>query len=221
MVQRFYSLVLLDNVRDNIGKFKKLNYHLYQAVCKAIFKTSAFFRGFLLPLAEDASAREAVIIGSILAKCSINNLDAAAAIMKCTQMEYQIGNGFFIKTLLAKKYALPTQVINALVNFFIKFVDEDLEGVEYDSEDEEDLGAGGMGDEQGEKRMPVMWHQTLLTLVQCYRPYLTVANCLKLKALIKVHYHSAITPEIRKCLAADYLKNTAAQPQLSSMQTSQ
>jgi len=108
MAQRFYSLVLLENVRANIAKFKKLNCHLYNAVKKSIFKTSAFFRGFLLPLAEDATAREAVIIGSILAKMSINNLDAAAAIMKLTHMNYEVGNGFFIKTLLAKKYALPT-----------------------------------------------------------------------------------------------------------------
>jgi essential nuclear protein 1 len=54
------------------------------AVKKSIFKTSAFFKGFLLPLAEDATAREAVIIGSILAKMSINNLDSAAAIIKLT-----------------------------------------------------------------------------------------------------------------------------------------
>lgn len=115
MVQRFYSLVLLENVRENITKFKKLNVHLYNAVKKANFKVGAFFKGFLLPLAEDATAREAIIIGSILAKCSFNNLDAAAAIMKLTHMEYQVGNGFFLKTLLAKKYALPTQVINALI----------------------------------------------------------------------------------------------------------
>ena len=108
MAQRFYSLVLLENVRDNIFKYKKLNCHLYRAVKKSLFKTSAFFRGFLLPLAENATAREAVIIGSILAKVSINNLDAAAALMKLTHMEYEVGNGFFIKTLLAKKYALPT-----------------------------------------------------------------------------------------------------------------
>jgi essential nuclear protein 1 len=82
LAQRFYYYVLLDNVRSNINKFKKLNCHLYMAVKKAIFKTSAFFKGFLLPLAEDATAREAVIIGSILAKMSINNLDAAAAIIK-------------------------------------------------------------------------------------------------------------------------------------------
>lgn len=99
---------MLENVRDNIAKYKKLNCHLYQAVKKAMFKQRAFFRGFLLPLAEDATAREAVIIGSILSKMSINNLEAAAAIMKCTHMEYQVGSGFFLKTLLGKKFALPT-----------------------------------------------------------------------------------------------------------------
>jgi len=157
MAQRFYSLVLLDNVRDNIGKYKKLNCHLYRAIKKSIFKTSAFFRGFLLPLAEDATAREAVIVGSILSKCSINNLDAAAAIMKLTHMEYQVGSGFFLKTLLAKKYALPTQVINAIVTFFLNFAEEGMGEVDFDS-DEDDEGAFAGTGEEGSKQMPVMWH---------------------------------------------------------------
>jgi len=115
-----------------------------------------------------------------------------------------VGSGFFLKTLLAKKYALPTQVINALVTFFTNFVDAEAADIdEMDSEEEGNAAAGY----SAEKQMPVMWHQTLLTLVQCYRPYLTTANCLKLKALIKIHSHTAITPEIRKCLAADYLKH--------------
>ena len=156
MAQRFYSLVLLENVRDNIFKYKKLNCHLYRAVKKSLFKTSAFFRGFLLPLAENATAREAVIIGSILGKVSINNLDAAAAIMKLTHMEYEVGNGFFLKTLLAKKYALPTQVINALVNFFLKFAVDGgsqahMNDEEYDDEDDRNAGVA-------DKQMPVMWH---------------------------------------------------------------
>ena len=36
------------------------------AVKKAMFKTGAFFKGFLLPLAEIATTRDAIIIGSIL-----------------------------------------------------------------------------------------------------------------------------------------------------------
>lgn len=164
MVQRFYSLVLLENVRDNIYKFKKLNCHLYNAVKKAMFKIGAFFRGFLLPLAEDATAREAVIIGSILAKNSINNLDAAAAIMKCTAMEYQVGSGYFLKTLLAKKYALPTQVINALVNFFLRFSNSEQMPDEMEDDMEDEDGSEEEFDDEpeefeaGQGRMPVMWH---------------------------------------------------------------
>jgi essential nuclear protein 1 len=157
MVQRFYSLILLPAVRENIATYKKLNCHLYMAIKKSMFKTGAFFKGFLIPLAEDASAREAVIVGSVLAKMSINTLDAAAAILKLSSNEYKIGSGFFLKTLLAKKYALPTVVVNTLIDFFCKFIDQS-----YVSED---------GEEHHE--MPVMWHQTLLTYVQCYRPYLS------------------------------------------------
>jgi essential nuclear protein 1 len=75
-------------VRENIAQYKKLAVQLYMAIKKAIFKTSAFFKGFLLPLAEDATAREAVIVGSILSKMSINALDSAAAVMKLVEMPY-------------------------------------------------------------------------------------------------------------------------------------
>jgi essential nuclear protein 1 len=65
-----------------------------------------------------------------------------------------------------------------------------------------------MSDEEpedtGAQQLPVMWHQTLLTLVQCYRPYLSKDDCRKLKGLVREHYHAGITPEIRKCLSPDY-----------------
>ena len=32
--------------------FRKLNYHLYQALKKAMYKPAAFFKGILLPLCE-------------------------------------------------------------------------------------------------------------------------------------------------------------------------
>jgi len=66
MTQRFYNIILLPNVQQNILRYKKLNYHLYMAVKKAMFKTGAFFKGFLLPLAEIATTRDAIIVGSIL-----------------------------------------------------------------------------------------------------------------------------------------------------------
>jgi essential nuclear protein 1 len=91
------------------------------AVKKAVSKTAAFFKGFLLPLSEDSTAREAVIIGSILSKVSINTLDSAAVVMKLSSVDYKLGSGVFLKTMLAKKSAMPTVVINQLVNFFCQF----------------------------------------------------------------------------------------------------
>ena len=82
MVQRFLNLVLLPAVRDNIETYKKLNVHFYNAIKKSIFKVGAFFKGFLLPLAKDATIREAGIIGSILQKCSIPLLHASAALLR-------------------------------------------------------------------------------------------------------------------------------------------
>ena len=49
---RFYSLVLFPAVRDDIRANKKLNYHLYQALKKALYKPGAFFKGILIPLCE-------------------------------------------------------------------------------------------------------------------------------------------------------------------------
>ncbi|MEE6508394.1 hypothetical protein FKM82_020872 [Ascaphus truei] len=73
MAQRFYNLVLLPRVRDDITEYKRLNFHLYMALKKALFKPGAWFKGILIPLCETATCtlREAVIIGSILTKCSI------------------------------------------------------------------------------------------------------------------------------------------------------
>jgi essential nuclear protein 1 len=88
MAQRFYNLVLLQAIRENIETYKKLNYHLYMALKKALFKPAAFFKGLLLPLAEDATTREAVIVGSILAKVSIPILHASAALIKLTEYDY-------------------------------------------------------------------------------------------------------------------------------------
>jgi hypothetical protein len=49
---RFIHLFLLDKVRDDIAENKKLNYHLYMALKKALYKPGAFFKGFLFPLCQ-------------------------------------------------------------------------------------------------------------------------------------------------------------------------
>ncbi|CAF5029534.1 unnamed protein product, partial [Rotaria magnacalcarata] len=52
MAQRFYNILLLPRIRDDIDEYKKLNFHLYMALRKALFKPSAFFKGIILPLCE-------------------------------------------------------------------------------------------------------------------------------------------------------------------------
>ena len=61
--------MLYERVRDDIGENGKLNYHLYAALKKALFKPQPWVKAILLPLARDnCTLREAVIIGSVVAK---------------------------------------------------------------------------------------------------------------------------------------------------------
>ena len=63
MAQRFYSLVLLPRVREEIWANKKLHFALFQALKKAAYKPGAFFKGLLLPLCQSGTCTvlEAVI----------------------------------------------------------------------------------------------------------------------------------------------------------------
>ena len=45
MAQRFFNQILLPRVLDDIITYQRLNFHLYQALGKALFKPGAFFKG--------------------------------------------------------------------------------------------------------------------------------------------------------------------------------
>ncbi|KAL8445136.1 hypothetical protein Emed_005831 [Eimeria media] len=113
MAQRFLCTVLLPAVRDDIAENKKLNYHLYMALKKALFKPGAFFKGIYLPLAIDGcTIREAVIVGSVVAKVSIPVLHGAAALCRLaavTPEEWVPTVSHMMTVLIDKKYALPIQ----------------------------------------------------------------------------------------------------------------
>ena len=126
MAQRFFNLVLLEKVRDDIRSNNKLNYHYYMALKKALFKPAAFYKGLLLPLAQSrtCSLREATIIGSVLAKVSVPGNHSAAALLRLAEMSYYGSTSLFIRVLLHKKYALPRRVIDELVKHFCTFEKE-------------------------------------------------------------------------------------------------
>ncbi|CAH3170687.1 unnamed protein product [Porites lobata] len=175
MAQRFFNLVLLPRVRDDITEYKRLNYHLYMSLKKALFKPAAFFKGVLLPLCETRTCtlREAIIIGSLISKTSIPVLHASAAMLKIAEMDYSGANSIFLRHFFDKKYALPYRVIDAVVYHFLRFLSD-------------------------QRSLPVLWHQSLLTFVQRYKEDISTEQKDALMELCRVHVHAQITAEVRR-----------------------
>lgn len=175
MAQRFLNMVLLEKCRDDIVTNKKLNYYYYMAIRKSLYKPAAFYKGFLLPLAQSATCtlREATIVGSALTKLSIPSNHSAAVLLRLASLPYNGSTSLFIKVLLNKKYALPRRVIDALTNHYVAFSDE-------------------------VRVLPVIWHQSLLVFVQRYKFEFTDMQKQSLKQLLKVQPHHQISPEVRR-----------------------
>ncbi|KAM6565053.1 hypothetical protein CsatB_025098 [Cannabis sativa] len=173
--ERFYKLVLLPRVREDIKKNKRLHFALYQSLKKSVYKPGAFFKGILFPLCESRTCnlREAVIIGSIIQKVSIPLLHSSVALLKLADMEYCGTTSYFIKLLLEKKYALPYRALDALVAHFVRFSDDT-------------------------RIMPVIWHQSLLAFVQRYKNELQKEDKVNLRALLEKQKHKLVTPEISR-----------------------
>ncbi|XP_015277131.1 PREDICTED: bystin [Gekko japonicus] len=175
MAQRFYNLVLLPRIRDDIAEYKRLNFHLYMALKKALFKPGAWFKGILIPLCESGTCtlREAIIVGSIITQCSIPVLHSGAAMLKIAEMEYSGASSIFLRLLIDKKYALPFRVVDALVFHFLAFRTD-------------------------QRTLPVLWHQCLLTFVQRYKEDLSSEQKEGLLELLRFQSHPQISPEIRR-----------------------
>lgn len=175
MAQRYYNLVLLPRIRDDIAEYKRLNFHLYQALRKALYKPGAFMKGIILPLCESGTCtlREAIIIGSVIQKNSIPMLHSAAALLKIAEMDYNGANSIFLRILYDKKYALPYRVVDASVFHFLRF-------------------------ERDKRELPVLWHQALLTFVQRYKSDISSEQKEALLGLLRHQSHPTITQEIRR-----------------------
>lgn len=178
MAQRFFNLVLLPAVRNDIKANGKLNYHYYIALQKAIFKPAAFYKGIIIPLCEsgDCTLREATIIGSVLAKISVPMMHSAAAMLKIASIkQYNGAASLFLKVLMNKKYSLPYKVIDAIAMHFIHFQKET-------------------------RPLPILWHQAFLVFAQRYKHTVSAEQKEALKVLLKKEnlQHHQITPEIRR-----------------------
>ncbi|MEQ2178393.1 hypothetical protein GOODEAATRI_013640 [Goodea atripinnis] len=186
MAQRFYNLVLLPRVRDDIAEYKRLNFHLYSALKKALFKPGAWPRHQYKQVTSSLfhiSGTEALKTVLLCCRCESKPvqcyitaptvLSFSAAMLKLAEMEYNGANSIFLRLLLDKKYALPFRVLDALVAHFLSF--------------------------RSEKRvLPVLWHQSLLTLAQRYKADLGSEQKEALLELLKIQTHPQISAEIRR-----------------------
>ena len=175
LAQRFFNLVLLPKVRRQISESRRVNVHLYNALKKSLYKPAAFYKGVLLPLCASCTCtvREAVVLASILRKCTIPLLHSAAAIMKLCEMEYNATNSFFLRVLLDKRYALPYRVVDSVLAHFMAFLDD-------------------------ERDMPLVWHQALLVFVQRYKNEILAEDKEALRHLMRAHTHHLVSDEIRR-----------------------
>ena len=57
LAQRFFNLVLLPRVVHDLKRNKRLNYHLYQALKKSLYKPAAFYKGIVLPIVDSGACR--------------------------------------------------------------------------------------------------------------------------------------------------------------------
>jgi len=199
MAQRFFNLVLLPAVQYDIKANGKLNFHLYHALKKALYKPAAFFKGVLLPMGEGAATlKEALIMCSVLAKVSVPMLHSAVAILKLSEMRFSGANSLFLRTLLLKKYALPYRVVDQLVNYFLKF-------------------------KEMEDTPTLLWQQCLLAFAQHYKSEVTAEQKGALKSLLRAHPHPKVTPEIRRelfsgrCRGDPFLPHMAADAGAAAM----
>lgn len=174
-VVRFYEGVLLPRCMEDISDNKKLNYHLYRSLDKALYKPQAFIKGILFPLCEDPTVtmRQATIISSIVRKVSIPMLHSAAALMYIVQLPFSMSRMLIVKALIEKNYALPYKVVDSVVESFLRMKSDT-------------------------RALPLLWHQGLLAFAQRYKKELTMEQKESLKALMKLHTHHAVTDEVRR-----------------------
>lgn len=198
--QHFVYLVLLERFRENIetSQDHSLNYHIYRALKKSLYKPSAFFKGFLFPLVEGGcNVREATIAASVLAKISVPVLHSSAALSYLLRLPFSPPTTVFIKVLLDKRYALPYQTVDECVYYFMRFrlLDDASNG------------------EDAIRTLPVVWHKAFLSFAQRYKNDITQDQRDFLLETVRQRGHKLIGPEIRRELLAGASREFTGNPE--------
>lgn len=211
--EKFVRLVLYPRFRQDIeiNEDHKLNYHLYQAIKKSLYKPAAFFKGFLFLLVEDqCTVHEAMIAASVLKKTSIPVQHAAVALSWLLEQEFSPAATVFIRVLIEKKYALPYQTIDDLVFYFMKFRVVTDKKFEINNEDDGDFDIDIDITQQRKLQqappLPLVWHKAFLAFAQRYKNDITDDQRDFLMEVVRQRGHRDIGPEIRRELLAGKAK---------------
>lgn len=173
----FYRCVLLPAVRHDLSRSKALSHHYYEALIRAVFKPTAWFKGILLPLVEEGCTyREASVIGGVLRKVSIPVMHASAFIVQiCRNQKWFGSTSFILSILFQKRFRLPVKVVKECLAYFCKFVDF-------------------------HDHLPVIWHQSLYVFLHHYKHTLAEEDHELLRELLAKHRHPQIGPAIERLL---------------------
>uniref|UniRef100_A0AC34QEP1 Bystin n=1 Tax=Panagrolaimus sp. JU765 TaxID=591449 RepID=A0AC34QEP1_9BILA len=167
-VQQFLSTILLPRIRDEIVAHKKLNTHLYHALYQATTKPAAFYKGIVLPLAESGNCTltESVVVGSVILKKHIPPIHSCAAMFKLASVNgTNFASGlYFLQILVRKRYALPYQVIDKMVEYFAQTASSN-------------------------ESLPLLWHRTFWLFVESYANDLSGDQITLLSLLTKEKQH--------------------------------
>ncbi|WEJ96333.1 snoRNA-binding rRNA-processing protein [Yamadazyma tenuis] len=198
--QKFIESILLERFRVGIedSEDHSVNYHIYRAIKKSLYKPGAFFKGFLFPLVDGhCSVREATIAASVLAKVSVPVLHSSVALSQLAQRDFSPASTVFIRVLVEKKYALPYQTLDDLVFYFMRFrkVEQQQVDMMIDTEANE-------GTKSNLPSLPVVWHKAFLAFAQRYKNDITDDQRDFLLETVRQRFHQGIGPEIRRELLA-------------------
>lgn len=190
--QKFIEKVLLEKFRISIedSENHSLDYHIYRALKKAMYKPGAFFKGFLLPLVDDhCTVREATITASVLSKVSVPVLHSSVALSQLVSRDFRPATMVFIRVLIEKKYALPYQTLDEVVFYFMRFRKAVQE-------------QNGEPFNDNMPSLPVVWHKAFLAFAQRYKNDITDDQRDFLLETVRQRFHHAIGSEIRRELLA-------------------
>ena len=194
----FIETILLPRFRDSIENSDdhSLNYHIYRALKKSLYKPGAFFKGFLLPLVDGYCSVRATIAASVLTKVSVPVLHSSVALTQLLTRDFNPATTVFIRVLIEKKYALPYQTLDELVFYFMRFrnatinQDENMENMDIDQEKTTKVNNG--------PQLPVVWHKAFLSFATRYKNDLTDDQKDFLLETVRQRFHPLIGPEIRR-----------------------